>query len=178
MKDKDFMNSLNDWGSILSNTYEEASGSVVYIDQPNDVSVSIKKDNPNTIKRDDTYCEYYKSTDNKYEIYMSLIYEPDFYLYIFHHDAAMQLQFSMVVKHMNTGETASHVGVIATCQDGVDDMFVTSADDVSIDKQFIKGFMKRAIDNLNNKESFKDKQISEENLNMIWNKVNTITKKI
>lgn len=176
MKDKDFMNSLNDWGSILTNTYEEASGSVVYIDQPNDVSVSIKKDNINTIKRDDTYCEYYKSTDNKYEIYMSLIYEPD--LYIFHDDTtAMQIQFSIAVKHMNTGETASHVGVIVTCQD-IDDLFVTSEEGVAIDKQFIKGFMKRAINNLNNKEHFKDKQITEENFNMIWNKVNTITKKI
>lgn len=169
----EFLNSLNDWGSILSNTYEEASGSVVYIDQPNNVSVSIKKDNHNTIKRDDTYCEYYKSTDNKYEIYMSLIYEPIFYDDI----TAMQIQFSIAVKHMNTGETASHVGVIVTCQD-IDDLFVTSEEGVAIDKQFIKGFMKRAIDNLNNKEYFKDNQITDNNFKVMWNKVNTITKKI
>ena len=159
------------WGDLLADTYEEAN-SVLLINHTKNIIVTIDHSTLKEFENDNCYYEMYISLDKKFKVCLSLLYEEEF----FNLKECEHLQFSLQVKDNKTDKAVTNIGVII----GFINFYSSDEDKdiVAIDKLYIKNFINKAVNIINNKPEYKDNQIKTEMIEKLLVELNNNTKNI
>lgn len=114
----------------------------------------------------------YISLDKKFKVCLSLLYEEEF----FNLKEGEHLQFGLQVKDNKTDKAVTNIGVII----GFINFYSSDEDKdiIAIDKLYIKNFINKAVNIINNKPEYKDNQIKTEMIEKLLVELNNNTKNI
>ena len=160
------------WGDLLADTYKEAN-SVLLINHTKNIIVTIDHSTLKEFENDNCYYEMYISLDKKFKVCLSLLYEEEYFTDI---EEDMQLQFCLQVKDFKTAKPITNIGAII----GFINFYSSDEDKdiIAIDKLYIKNFINKAVNIINNKPEYKDNQIKTEMIEKLLVELNNNTKNI
>ena len=169
------------WGDVIADTYKEAN-SVLLINHTRNITVTIDHSTLKEFENDNCYYEMYISLDKKFKVCLSLLYEEEFFNL---KEGKHYLQFGLQVKDNKTDKAVTNIGVTNICTNiGVIIGFIScySSDEdkdiIAIDKLYIKNFINKAVNIINNKPEYKDNQIKTEMIEKLLVELNNNTKNI
>lgn len=180
MKQNFFDNLDGGWGDIIADTYKEAN-SILFINHTRNITATIDHSTLKENENHNCYYEMYTSLDKKYKVGLSLLYGE---YYFTGKEGAMHLQFSLHVNDNKTANSITNIGVIIRFIKGdiIDYIIFCSSDEdkdiIAIDKLYIKNFINKAVNIINNKPEYKDNQIKTEMIEKLLVELNNNTKNI
>ena len=160
------------WEDLIADTYKEAN-SILLINHTRNITVTIDHSNFKEFENNNCYYEMYISLDKKFKVCLSLLYEEEFFNL---KEGKHYLQFGLQVKDNKTDKAVTNIGVIIgfiSCYSSDEDK-----DIIAIDKLYIKNFINKAVNIINNKPKYKDNQIKTEMIEKLLVELNNNTKNI